>query len=51
MACGIPSVGFNVGGIPEMIEHGKTGYVAKYKDSGDLAEGIYNMLLSQIMTL
>lgn len=44
MACGVPCVGFNVGGIPEMIEHHITGYVAKYKDSDDLAEGIYNTL-------
>ena len=40
MACGVPCVGFNIGGIPEMIEHGKTGYVAGYKSSGDLAAGI-----------
>ena len=41
MACGVPSVGFKVGGIPEMIGHMKTGYVAKYRDAKDLAEGIY----------
>ena len=40
MACGTPCVGFNVGGIPEMIDHKINGYVAKYKDSEDLAEGI-----------
>lgn len=40
MACGVPCVGFNVGGIPEMIEHGKTGYVAEYKSSEDFADGI-----------
>lgn len=44
MACGVPCVGFNVGGIPEMIDHGKNGYVAAYKDAGDLAQGIYQML-------
>ena len=41
MACGVPSVGFRVGGIPEMIDHMKTGYVAKYRDATDFAEGIY----------
>ena len=41
MACGVPSVGFRVGGIPEMIDHVRTGYVAKYRDADDLAEGIY----------
>jgi glycosyltransferase involved in cell wall biosynthesis len=40
MACGVPCVGFNVGGIPEMIDHGKTGYVAKERDTDDLAKGI-----------
>jgi glycosyltransferase involved in cell wall biosynthesis len=40
MACGIPSVGFRVGGIPEEIDHQKNGYVAKYKDAADLARGI-----------
>ena len=40
MACGIPVVGFATGGIPEQISHKKNGYVAKYKDSTDLAKGI-----------
>ncbi|MBQ9362464.1 MAG: glycosyltransferase family 4 protein [Bacteroidaceae bacterium] len=40
MACGIPCVGFNVGGIPEMIDHKQNGYVAAYRDSGDFARGI-----------
>ncbi len=40
MACAVPCVGFNIGGIPEMIEHKQTGYVAKYKDAADFAEGI-----------
>jgi len=40
MACGIPCVGFKVGGIPEMIDHQQDGYVAEYKDSSDFAKGI-----------
>ncbi|MPM92597.1 N-acetyl-alpha-D-glucosaminyl L-malate synthase [bioreactor metagenome] len=40
MACGTPCVGFQVGGIPEMITHRENGYVARYKDAVDLAEGI-----------
>ena len=40
MACGTPCVGFETGGIPEMIEHKKTGYLARYKDADDFAEGI-----------
>ena len=41
MACGVPCVGFNVGGIPEMIDHLHNGYVAQYKSSEDFANGIY----------
>lgn len=40
MACGVPCVGFKTGGIPEMIDHKKNGYVAEYKNAADLAEGI-----------
>jgi glycosyltransferase involved in cell wall biosynthesis len=40
MACGVPCVGFNVGGIPEEIDHRKNGYVATYRDVDDLARGI-----------
>ena len=40
MSCGIPCVGFNVGGIPEMITHKQDGYVADYCDSLDFAQGI-----------
>lgn len=40
MACGIPCVGFNTGGIPEMIDHLHNGYVAQYKSSEDFANGI-----------
>ena len=46
MACGVPCVGFKVGGIPEMIDHLKTGYVANYRDADDLAKGI-SWLLSE----
>ena len=41
MACGIPCVGFNVGGIPEMIDHLHNGYVADYQSSEDFANGIH----------
>lgn len=44
MACGTPCVGFNVGGIPEMIDHLHNGYVAQYKSAEDLANGIHWLL-------
>ena len=40
MSCGTPCVGFDVGGIPEMIDHLENGYVARYRDAADLAAGI-----------
>ena len=44
MACGTPVVGFEVGGIPEMIDHKTNGYLAEYKSSEDLAQGIQFVL-------
>ena len=40
MSCGIPCVGFCIGGIPEMIDHLHNGYVARYRSAEDLANGI-----------
>lgn len=44
MACGVPCVGFRVGGIPEMIDHRQSGYVAALHDADDLAAGIHYVL-------
>lgn len=41
LSCVTPVVGFNIGGIPNLIEHKINGYLAKYKSSEDLAQGIY----------
>lgn len=40
-SCGTPAVAFNVGGIPEMIDHMENGYLAEYMSADDLAHGIY----------
>jgi len=40
MACGLPCVGFKIGGIPEEIDHKRNGYVAEYRNAEDLARGI-----------
>ncbi len=40
MACGVPCVGFKVGGIPEEIDHKRNGYVAEYRSAEDLARGV-----------
>ena len=39
-ACGTPVVAFNIGGIPEMVDHKQNGYLAEYLSSNDLANGI-----------
>lgn len=44
MACGVPCIGFRIGGIPEMIEHLKNGYLATYRDAADLAKGLHYVL-------
>jgi glycosyltransferase involved in cell wall biosynthesis len=46
-ACGIPSVAFSVGGIPELIIHKKTGYLAHSFDCSELAAGIQWVLEDQ----
>ncbi len=40
LACGTPVVAFAVGGMPDMIEHLHSGYLAKAFDPDDLAAGI-----------
>lgn len=40
MACGIPVIAFQTGGIPEMIKHKQTGYIAKKANCEDFAKGI-----------
>ena len=40
LACGTPVVAFNIGGMPDMIDHQINGYLAKSFDVSDLAAGI-----------
>ena len=40
LACGTPVVGFEIGGIPDMVEHKINGYIATPYDTRDLAKGI-----------
>jgi glycosyltransferase involved in cell wall biosynthesis len=46
MSCGCPVVAFNNSGLPDVVEHLKTGYLAKPFDSQDLAVGIKMLLLN-----
>ena len=40
LSCATPVVAFNIGGNGDMIEHKVNGYLAKERDSADLANGI-----------
>jgi glycosyltransferase involved in cell wall biosynthesis len=44
MATGKPVVGTRVGGIPELIEDGKTGYLTARRDTGAMAARILELL-------
>ncbi len=40
LACGIPVVAFNIGGMPDMIEHKKNGYLAEPFSIQEVANGL-----------
>ena len=40
IACGLPCVAFNIGGIPDIIKHQQNGFLAKPYSCENLAEGI-----------
>jgi glycosyltransferase involved in cell wall biosynthesis len=47
IACGTPGVAFNIGGISDIIEHQKNGYLAQPYQTDDLARGIAWLLSSE----
>ncbi|ACA39568.1 N-acetyl-alpha-D-glucosaminyl L-malate synthase BshA [Lysinibacillus sp. fkY74-1] len=44
MACGVPCIGTNVGGIPEVIEHGVDGFIVDLGDTETVAEYAVQLL-------
>jgi glycosyltransferase involved in cell wall biosynthesis len=44
LASGTPVVSFDIGGLPEIVRHMETGYLARHKDSSDLAAGMLTIL-------
>ena len=40
LACGTPCVAFDNGGVGDLIQHKRNGWLARLKDSADLARGI-----------
>lgn len=47
MACKVPSIGTNVGGIPEVIAHGQTGYIVPAQDVEKAAEYAIQLLTDE----
>ena len=43
MACGVPVIASNIGGLAELINHGDTGLLAEPKDINALAEGVLKL--------
>ena len=47
MSCGTPCVAFAVGGIPDLITHDETGYLARPFEIEDLAQGLSRLILDE----
>lgn len=41
MACGVPTIAFRTGGIPELIDHMKNGWLADLGDAQQLISGVH----------
>ncbi len=44
MACGVPGIGTNIGGIPEVISHGENGYIVELGDTEQAAAYAIDLL-------
>jgi glycosyltransferase involved in cell wall biosynthesis len=44
LACGTPVVSFGVGGVPDLVRPGITGYLAEPENSTDLCKGIIQLM-------
>ncbi|MBL4954158.1 N-acetyl-alpha-D-glucosaminyl L-malate synthase BshA [Neobacillus sp. OS1-32] len=44
MACGVPCIGTNIGGIPEVIQDGETGFICELGNISDIANKAISLL-------
>lgn len=49
MACGVPTIGSLAGGIPELVAHGTTGFLAPVGDTEQMAEYAVRLLSDESM--
>lgn len=47
MSCGIPVISSDVGGLPELIEHGRTGYTFPIGDIASMAQAAVKLLINE----
>jgi glycosyltransferase involved in cell wall biosynthesis len=50
MACGLPVIGSDVGGIPDLIKNGETGLLVRQKNSQDLGNQMLRLLTDSDLT-
>lgn len=44
MACGTPAVAFQVGGVPDLVRQGETGFLASLGEAGEMASAVCAVL-------
>ncbi|MCI3920317.1 N-acetyl-alpha-D-glucosaminyl L-malate synthase BshA [Paenibacillus sp. TRM 82003] len=49
MACGVPTIGSVAGGIPELVTHGETGYLAPVGDTATMAADCIRLLTDEAL--
>lgn len=47
MACGVPTIGSTAGGIPELVSHGETGFLAPIGDTDSMANYAVDLLSNE----